>query len=1195
MVLPTAPQFHSQPFGANGNVYVEVYMNLRKSRIPSLLLLSAFSLIAQFPVYAQTAATGQIVGTVTDPSKAAIPQATVTATNTATSLLRTAKTNGEGDFVIALLPPGVYSLSVAAAGFKTQTLTSISVDVATTATVNVRLQLGEATQQVTVEAAADILQTDSAANGGVVDDKTVPALPLSSRNYTQILDLSPGVSGSVPNAGNLGKNSVDVFVNGGRIMDNSYQMDGQDAGNMETQGTGHILSIGGISIPNPDAIQEFKVQTSLYDASYGRGAGANVNVVTKSGSDQIHGALFEFVRNDIFNANDFFLNGAGGKKVARPPLKQNQFGGTIGGPIIKRKLFYFGSYQGTRQINGLSSNSTTNAVLPGLTDDRSAATLGSLFGGKKGADGGLVAADGSNINPVAMKLLNLKTAGGGFLIPTPQTLNGTDSQGGPQGKSNFSIPSKFNEDQYIVNVDFLANSKHTISEKFFYARSPETLAFTSSNVPGSGTNDLFKNWNAIVKDTYVVTPALINEFSFGYHRAYGRVASQNSITNQSIGLTPGCSSPFMPIMVIGSVELSGNFNDGQFTAPTEWTAQDQISWTRGKHNFRAGFGWEKNIADSADQEVTRGDLVFPTFEDFLLGMSAAQLGNAGPGGSNLSSLSVSDDLCGDTTRSFRVSGLYSFAQDDIKLTPHLTVNAGLRWEGIGQTSDGAGKLVDFWPSKASNDLANAPFSGFVAASNFQGTLPNGIVKNSNPTFAGNGWALKNFGPRVGFAWTPPRFNDKIVLRGGYGLYFTHPPVNDAFQLIVNPPFFSRQTNIGALNGLATLQVPFNPPSNEVFPNFVPRTATSALTINSINPNWHAPRTQQWNLSLQYALNHSTALQVGYVGTHSDRIETTNSINQALLASATSPVNGITTNTVANAVDRVPVLGISPSGLNQATWAGISNYNALQVNVQRKLTHGIQFGAAYTYGKTLTDVTGVGTFPLGGGSYNDQLNQMNGYGPADYDTRHRFVANYLWNLPNFQNNQGLAGRLLSGWGASGVVVVQSGPAITFTDPGGGSIYGFGGPFSPVGATLCSGFSASQIKKGGSVQSTLGTTGGIFNEAAFGTTVNNTFIPCETQIGNGTGFGTLGRGVVYGPGQHNMDMSIFKDTRVGGLSEAGTIQFRAEFFNTFNTPQFASQTTTQFSTTISQVGAPTFGQVTATTVSPRIIQFGLKYTF
>ena len=519
-------------------------MNCRSKSLLALLLLLAFILLMQVsPAMGQSAATGQIIGTVTDPSKAAIPEAAVTVTNAATGLVRTTKTSAEGDYVFPLLPPGNYSVSVAASGFKTQTSTNISVEVASTRTVNIRLQIGEASQTVTIEATAELLQTDSATNGGVVNDRTVPALPLSSRNYTQILGLEPGVSGNVPNAGSLGKNSVDVFVNGGRIMDNSYQMDGQDVGNMETQGTGAILSIGGISIPNPDAIQEFKVQTSLYDASYGRGAGANVNVVTKSGTDRIHGALFEFVRNDIFNANDFFLNL---HRVKRPPLKQNQFGGTIGGPIIKRKLFYFGSYQGTRQINGVSSNSVANAILPGLTNDRSAAALGAIFGGLTGANGGTIAADGSNINPVALNLLNLKVAGGGFLIPTPQRATILDPQGGPQGTSAFSIPSKFNEDQYIVNVDFLPTSKHTISEKFFYAKSPEFLAFTSSNVPGSGTTDLFKNWNANIKDTYVATTSFINEFSFGYHRAFGRVTSENQVTNQSIGLTPGCNSPFMP-------------------------------------------------------------------------------------------------------------------------------------------------------------------------------------------------------------------------------------------------------------------------------------------------------------------------------------------------------------------------------------------------------------------------------------------------------------------------------------------------------------------------------------------------------------------------------------------------------------------------------------------------------------------------
>src|SRR5262249_22152735 len=352
----------------------------------------------------------QIAGTVTDPSKGAVADAAVSAKNPATGFERTARTDSDGNYVVPLLPPGHYTVTVSATGFKTQTSTEIAVEVATTATLNIRLQLGESSQTITVEAGAEVLQTDSATNGGVVNDKTVPALPLSSRNYTQILDLSPGVSGSVPNATSLGKNSVDVFVNGGRIMDNSYEMDGQDVGNMETQGTGSILSIGGISIPSPDAIQEFKVQTSLYDASYGRGAGANVNVVTKSGTDHIHGVLFEFLRNDVLNANDFFVNAQGG---SRPLLEQKQFAGTIGGPILKKKLSYFGSYQGTRQVNGQGSSSLATAILPVLPADRTAATLGAAFAGLHGSNNnGTIAADGSNINPVALALLNVKLADG---------------------------------------------------------------------------------------------------------------------------------------------------------------------------------------------------------------------------------------------------------------------------------------------------------------------------------------------------------------------------------------------------------------------------------------------------------------------------------------------------------------------------------------------------------------------------------------------------------------------------------------------------------------------------------------------------------------------------------------------------------------------------------------------------------------
>ena len=277
--------------------------------------------------------------------------------------------------------------------------------------------------------------------------------------------------------------------------------------------------------------------------------------------------------------------------------------------------------------------------------------------------------------------------------------------------------------------------------------------------------------------------------------------------------------------------------------------------------------------------------------------------------------------------------------------------------------------------------------------------------------------------------TPPRFNDKVVLRSGYGLYFTRPPVNDAFQLIVNPPFFSRQTNIGVLNALATLQNPFNPPSNEVFPNFVARSATSALTINSINPDWHPPRTQQWNFGIQYALNSSTTVQIGYVGTHSDRIETTNSINQALLASPTSPVNGITTNTVANAVDRVPVLGIAPSGLNQARWVGISNYNSLQTGWQYRTGRGLTLTTAYTWGHVLTDVAdrGFDGRNTGAGAQNPRDFKAE-YGSPGWDRTHIFTAGYIYELPFLRNRHDILGQAFGNWVFSGITVIESGFAL-----------------------------------------------------------------------------------------------------------------------------------------------------------------------
>lgn len=1134
-----------------------------------LLVLASFLFVSTVPLHGQTAETGQIGGTINDPSNAVLPGATVTVVNTATGLTRTVTSNASGNYSVPLLPPGNYSVTVTQQGFKTEHDTNIAVQVATTTTLNISLQLGEATQEVNVQANAEVLQTQDSTNGQTTTGTTVIGLPLTNRNYTQILGLNPGVASSVPNAAALGKNNVDVNVNGGRVMDNSYQMDGQDLSNLETQGTSNTVSIGGISVPSPDAIQEFKVQTSLYDAAYGRGSGANVDVVTKSGGDSIHGDLFEFNRNDIFNANDFFLNHTG---QPRADLKQNQFGGTVGGPIIKNKLFYFFSYQGTRQTDGEGSASLQSVVLPLLTDDRSPATLGAEFCGQKGKNGGVgVACDGSNINPIALKLLNYKLPNGQYFIPTPQI-----NEGNGTGLGVFSIPSKYSENQYMINTDYNVTDKQILSERFFWAKSPQVQSFTTGNVPGSGIDGLFRNDNAALKHTYSVTPNFVNEASAGYHRTYGIISTNTPVTDADLGLTAPCNDQVMPTVTVqGSFELGGSGNDQQDTVSQTFAGQDQISWVHGKHDIRAGFGWERVSNPTADPGVTRGSLTFQSFPDFLLGMSAAQ------NGSLFSNVFSSSGACGDTSHSYRVTDEDSFVQDDYKVTPRLTVNVGVRWEIYGATSDADGKLVNFFPNLTPmNPGATPTLQGFVVANNFPFAVPAGVAVNGNDTYANNPRSWGNVGPRVGFSWQPPH-SDRLVVRGGYGIYYSRTSVNDAFHLFSNPPFYQSRSNSGVLNAAATFQNPFNPapPPITAFPVWLPRTSTSSLSVTTVDPNFRAPSAQQYSFNIQYGITQTMMWQVGYVGMRGEHIQVTQSLNEAYLASASNPINGITTNTVSNAPQRVPYLGFSPTGLSNWTEAGSSSYNGLQTTLTKRMGHGLQFQASYTYSKTLTDVTGNGTFPNGGSLLNDNRDFRQDWGPADFDARHRFITNFVWDLPQVLHGEGFLGKTLSSWEFSGVVTIQTGPPLTFTDSRAGTIYGF----SNQRAQLCSGSSAGNIQTSGSIESRLTD---FFNAGAF---------CAPNTIGNGFDFGDTSRGIIYGPGQHNTDLALIKEIPVHFLTEQSRFEFRTEFYNAFNSPQFSATTTIQGATPPTQVGSLNFGQITSTSVNPRLIQFGLKYFF
>jgi hypothetical protein len=1144
------------------------------SRIPRIISVFAFLTVLFGAVTtvasAQTQTTGAIVGQVADTTDAVIVKASVKLTSAATGSQTTVMSDQNGNYRFSLLPPGVYTITYSADGFKTEVSSHVLVNVTETSTLNIKLAAGLQQDTVSVDATGALLQSENATLGTTVEGATIQALPLAGRNYTQVLTLSGGVVGAVNNAAELGRATIDVYVNGASNISNNYVMDGVDINNFGSGRGGDFVQQGGIPIPSPDAIDEFKIQTTLYDAGFGRDAGANVEVVTRSGTNQIHGAAWEFVRNNIFNANDYFFKSLG---QPRPDLKQNQFGAAIGGPLLRDKLFYFGSYQGTRQINGLSSSSSSENILPALTNDRSSAGIGAVACGIPTAAGGTqVACDGSNINPVALKLLNLKNPDGSYLIPTPQT---TAGQQPGYGKSVFSIPGKYTEDQVLINTDYQINPKNRLSERYFYSRDPQVDPFSSCSPgcpPGFALDTAFTNDVASLKLTSTLSPNLLNEGFVALVRNTGVLNSQASITDASLGITPGDPGfADLPVTSINSLfSLGGGFNDFSSSAVNTFEVSDQVTWTHGKHDIRAGFEFEKQEFNFHDPGPRRGYLEFLTFSDFLLGESAAQ--NGSPSGE--SNVFLSEGIAGDIAKNFRADDMSIFVQDDYKLSPRLTLNAGMRWELSSNIGEAGGKLSSVFTSMLTPnaDIPTAgTYAGWVVPSNYPGALPDGVTRLGGRSVTQNDLPLHNFGPRVGFAWLPYA-NGKTSVRGGYGVYYTRPNGNATLQVLTGPPFVGFSTLVGAGNGTATFQDPFNP--TPVPGSFPLRTPTSELSATVIAENYDSPMTQQYNLDVQQQLSPSTVFDIAYVGTRSTRLLESRNINEALLASPGAPVNGITTNTVENAVDRVPYLGYAPGGLDRIESYGFGIYNSLQASIHRQLSHGILVQGSYTWSKAETDVQGLGynaVFTGGSGDSNNSDDRQQRFGPAAFNRPQRLVLAYRWELPKLNQVNRLTREVVNGWAVSGVTTIQMGDALTITDPNGGSIYG---SVSSSRAQLCPNETAADIETKGSAKSRIND---YFNSAAF----------CAAPvIGDGTGYGDSSVGTVRGPSQDNTDLTISRNFGLFAPIENNHVEFRAEFFNAFNHAQFADPLTAL---------GPGFGQLTTSSVAPRIIQFAMKYQF
>jgi len=1150
-----------------------------------VFLATTMALLGCSCLRGQTASSGALIGVALNPTGLVLPATVVRLVNQDTGMVETASSDDEGRFHFLLLSPGSYEVQAHSSGRGTLIgRTLINVSVADVAHVELHLRLETISQSVNVSAQRPAVQTDSSAVGKIVNEKAVSTLPLVTRNFAQIASLSPGISSGVYNAGELGlggialsqiaKSNDGIYVHGARSYDNNFQVDGISVSDVQGSASGS----GGIPLPNPDSLQEFKVQTGLYDAAYGRYGGANISVITRTGGNAFHGTAFEFLRNEAINANDFFLNQAG---QPRPVLKQNQFGIALGGPIKKDKLLFFGSYQGTRQTNGIAAGQsriacTASLVEPPLTNDRSPSQLGNMFGGMTGAQGGLaVKPDGSNINPSALALLNLKLPDGAFLIPTPQTVSSAKPFA-QQGFSVFTAPCHFNEDQFATNADYLPRSNSRFSARFFLANDDQTVTFPGNglnptgNIPGFPSPGDSEFRVLSISHSYTFHNSWLNDARLGYVRTRTSTEAKTPFKWSDIGVAEGGMShnnELPSLDILGSTSIASGFP--RTIAQNSFVFNDDLSFVRGPHTVRLG-GSITRLQDNVNLVGLGSFLQFLSWPDFLLGLSAD--GNH----SVFSNVFASFDDFGLTNREFRVWEASAFAQDDYMLTKSLTLNLGLRYEHLGQFGDKLGRNASFDISKADpTPPVGGSQAGYVVASNFSGVLPPGVTRSTN-SFGNDGAGQNSIAPRIGFAWQLFSHEGQAVLRGGYGIYNSRPTGQAFYQNILGAPFSVFRLNAGSANANATFQAPFaqpfpTPASFPMFPVYSPTTTT---TIYSVASSFRPAVIQQYSLNLQADLCSSCLLEIGYFGARGTHLVRQRSLNQALSASAGSPIRGEIANTVANIPQRVPILGVPPDSLVEMESEGSDWYNGLEASLSKTVGHGLQFLASYTFSKTLdTDGSDINATSSGNAlTRGDQNSPRQRWGRASFDRTHRFILSETWDLP--APRTGLGRTIMGGWNLASVLTIQSGRALTIANTNVTNVFGISGDRAQLSGTC----SKSQLINSGSIESKLH---GYFNASCFTTP------PVIGADGVGTAFGDSATGMVDGPGQANLDLAVSKSVRLNWPSEKGNLQFRAEFYNALNHPQFADPD--------SNFASPTFGLIASTSVNARVGQLALKMEF
>jgi hypothetical protein len=1096
--------------------------------------------------------TGQISGTVTDPNGAVISGAVVKATNIGTGFSRDAITNDDGAFSFQLLPPGRYSIDITAPNFVAYKGEAI-VNITQTTNVDAQLSVSGGSDIVNVE--APIVQAETSQNGRVVSGETLRQLPLPTRNFQQLLTLSPGAQTGVTNSTDLGRGDATISVNGQRTTSNSVRINGIDANSIGTNSTPNI------AVPATDSLQEFIVQTSLYDASNGRNSGGIVEAVTKSGTNEYHGSIYYFMRNKAFNANEPFIKSRG---LERPIATRNQYGGTFGGPIVRDRAFFFGSYQGTNEKNGVSLlNSLTAPIVPaGLRDDnRTAAGLSATFGVPLGL-----------INPVAVNILNARLANGQFAIPS----SGLASTTTPLLATTIyqSGESTFKENQVNLNGDFIFSANHNLSAKFFIADNPTFQANYNFAGLGNGERQLIgfggdltiKQKLYSITDNYVFSSNIVNQARFGFNRLRVTSVPEEPFTAASLGISSSLSSlyPGAPtIRVLG--------NDSQFffgSAPLAdqssringYNFGDTLSITHGNHRMKVGGEYRYSTVKFYFNSFSRGQLLFAGFPAFLTGTGTSLLGS------------------GVFDRSYRVKDVNGFFQDDWKVSDRLTVNLGLRYDLYGLPAEAQGRLVNFLPDQAVIGTTPAPAQP-----------PNGFVQAAGGPLAGVPQVSKtlvptdknNFSPRIGFAYALTG-DGNVVLRGGYGIYYDRISTRYANTQVFNYPYFALGVGLPGLGVGQSFASPFlNMPLPSTFPTAAtipsPLTPLAFPTVGVpiagvfVDPQLSTPWVQQFNLGVQWQFAKSYLVDVGYVGNRGRNLLQTVTLNQPFYTAANTFIT------------RFPPTVISPNknatgGAQQVQTTSLSQYDSFQASLSKRFSTGMQFLAAYTYGKSTDYYSGTALNELQNVP-GDQVFWQNNKGPSDFNRNQRFVISGVYDLPKFKFDSRFARAVLNDWEIAGIAVIQTGLPFSIVNSNDTSIISR--------ANFAGGFAGQNVYTTGSASSR---TLAYFNTAAFVRSCAT--VACNTALGLVTNpdfdatapFGNTPRNFLVGPGQKNVDISFIK---LMPFTENVRGEFRAEMFNVFNWVNYANPNN-------NLIGA-NFGRIERASSGPRVIQLAFKLSF